>query len=106
MLSTLAAVALNTCIVIVSGGTNGDWSEKFWHEIEHCKGQRHAKTEHHTRLKTDHRMYEGPVETMLPNGLLVPFRVQSMADARKACARLGMPGKMACFIMADRLELE
>lgn len=93
---TLSALALQ-CIIVVSPGTNGDWSEKYWHEIEHCKGQTHAENGTHHRLKTDYRMYDGPIVTMLPSGRIVPFRIQSTRNAIKACGRLGYPGKMACF---------
>jgi len=93
--------ALPLCIVIVSSGTNGDWSEKYWHEIEHCKGQIHTEDGSHHHLKTDHVMYEGPVMTMTKGGKVVPFFVQSLGDAKRACARLGMSGKMACYFIPE-----
>jgi hypothetical protein len=40
MLNTLASVALQ-CVIVWSPGTNGNASEKFWHEQAHCWGWSH-----------------------------------------------------------------
>jgi hypothetical protein len=35
------ALAAKTCVIVYSGGTSGDWQEKYWHEMAHCNGWTH-----------------------------------------------------------------
>ena len=60
-----------------------------------------ATNDNHHHLKTDYVMYEGPVMTITKRGKVVPFFVQSLSDAKQACDRRGVPGRMACYFMPE-----
>lgn len=49
---SLVAVALATCVVVVSPGTNGNEQEKYIHERAHCNGWEHPKKQAPVKGKT------------------------------------------------------
>lgn len=55
LLSASPALAAKTCVIVYSGGTNGDWREKEEHEFAHALGW-----EHPTKLSTFGRSFPVP----------------------------------------------
>lgn len=43
VLAASPAVADPTAVIVYSSGTNGDWTEKYWHEMAHANGWTHPK---------------------------------------------------------------
>lgn len=97
MLNTLEA-ALTTCVIVFSAGTNGDWQEKYWHEMAHCNGWVHAERastfgKAYDPPKRFLRLYEGPIKSPCGN------KPCSVERARKLCkAAIGV-NAMACMWM-------
>lgn len=56
MVNTLLAAALQ-CVIVWSSGTDGNASEKFWHEQAHCWGWTHP-----TKLSAFGKAYQVPRE--------------------------------------------
>lgn len=75
---------LKVCVIVYSAGTNGDWSEKYWHEMAHCNGWEHAEKTStfgaaYQIPKKYQYVYSGPIKT--PCG----ERGCTVREAKKLC---------------------
>lgn len=70
------------CLIIVSPGTNGNWEEKYLHEVAHCNGWVHPHGVHGLR----------PPKAFLHNPKMpTEVKLVSLGEARRLCR-----GAMAC----------
>lgn len=89
-MNLLLAAALRTCVIVYSPGTNGDWVEKYWHEMAHCNGWKHPDKgrvtgkAHQAPARFKH-LYYGPIAT--PCG----ERPCTVPEAQRLCG-----GHFAC----------
>ncbi len=72
--------ALATCVIVVSGGMNGDINEKYWHEMAHCNGWVHPIKvsivgEAYQPPKKYLHVYPGPID----------YRQVSLSQAKRLC---------------------
>lgn len=87
MLNTLLAAALQTCVIVYSPGSNGDWLEKYWHEMAHCvEPDWHGANRHSFTGKANqvpkrllYKLYDGPLYSPCGDK---PCRVEK---AKKLC---------------------
>lgn len=66
-----------TCVIVISSGHNGDWTEKYWHEMAHCNGWEHGQD-----MSSFKRVYSGKLD----------YRHVTTAQAKRLC-----DGHVACM---------
>lgn len=93
---------LKVCVIVVSAGSNGDWTEKYWHEMAHCNGWEHGPKSNMfgQSFKAPEKykyVFTGEIVTINSKGDVIPFKVQSVSAAKKACKYLVGSAAFGCF---------
>lgn len=71
---------LTVCVIVFSPGTNGDWAEKYWHEMAHCNGW-----EHPSKASSFGEAFKPPSRYLFVyKGELIAYKV-STTKAMKLC---------------------
>jgi hypothetical protein len=92
-------LAEKTCVIVYSTGTNGDWAEKYWHEMAHCNGWSHpAKgSMFGAAYKPPKRylfVYPGPISSPCGESACTVRQAKRLCDGHFGCQWFEIVGKV------------
>jgi hypothetical protein len=76
----LNLIAAATCVIVYSGGTDGNWQEKRDHEIAHCNGWEHPE-----KADPTGRAYQPPKRFIHTYAGKIVEQHVSLAEAKQLC---------------------